>query len=314
MKVLVTCPPMLKQIDLFRDFFEERGVELITPNVVQVLSEEELLKILPSMDGWIIGDDPATERVFTAGAAGNLKAAVKWGVGVDNVDFTACKKLGIPISNTPNMFGGEVADLALCFLIGLARSAFLIDRKVREEDWIKPTGVSVSEKTVAVIGLGDIGCSTIQRLKGFGVDIIGYDPFSEISSEELGISSIALFPNDLEKADFIILTCALTESSKHIISESSINRMKNGVCIINVARGGLIDEGALLKALESGKVKSAALDVFETEPLSPDNPLRSFDNCIFGTHNGSNTHEAVVRASHKAISLLFNYLNLPPFE
>ena len=103
MKVLVTCPPMLKQIDLFRSIFEEKGIELLTPNVVQTLTEEELMEILPTVDGWIIGDDPATERVFTAGKNGKLKAAVKWGVGVDNVDFNACKKLGIPIINTPNI-------------------------------------------------------------------------------------------------------------------------------------------------------------------------------------------------------------------
>ena len=100
---------MLKQIDDYRYLFADKGVELVAPEVVQVMSEEELISLLPQMDGWIIGDDPATEAVFTAGVRGNLKAAVKWGVGVDNVDFDACKKLGIPITNTPGMFGNEVS-------------------------------------------------------------------------------------------------------------------------------------------------------------------------------------------------------------
>ena len=97
MKVLITCPPMLRRIEEFRSIFTEKGIALITPNVVQVLSEEELIKLVPTVDAWIIGDDPATRKVFEAGKAGNLKAAVKWGVGVDNVDFTACKDLEIPI-------------------------------------------------------------------------------------------------------------------------------------------------------------------------------------------------------------------------
>src|SRR5256885_975123 len=111
--VLITCPPTLKAMDHYRARFTEQAVEVVTPNVVQTLSEEELIALLPEFDGWIIGDDPATRRVFAAGKAGRLRAAVKWGVGVDNVDFAACHDLGIPISNTPGMFGQEVADVAL---------------------------------------------------------------------------------------------------------------------------------------------------------------------------------------------------------
>src|SRR6218665_2594625 len=113
MRVLITCPPMVKRIDEFRSFFENKGVEIHIPNFVQTLSENELIEILPEFDAWIIGDDPATEKVFEAGKAGKLKAAVKWGVGVDNVDFKACEKLSIPIINTPQMFGAEVANIAV---------------------------------------------------------------------------------------------------------------------------------------------------------------------------------------------------------
>lgn len=131
MKVLVTCPPMLGMIDSFRNIFEKNGIELSTPNVVQTLSIEELMEIVPMHDGWIIGDDPATREVFAAGKSGHLKAAVKWGIGVDNVDFTACKDLEIPITNTPNMFGAEVSDIAVGYVIALARQTFEIDRAVR---------------------------------------------------------------------------------------------------------------------------------------------------------------------------------------
>lgn len=301
---------MLRQIDAFRSIFQEKRIELITPDVVQVLSEAELIKLVPTVDGWIIGDDPATARVFEAGVQGKLKAAVKWGVGVDNVDFEACKRLGIPISNTPKMFGNEVADLAIGYLVGLARETYFIDKEVKKGNWVKPAGISITGKTVAVIGLGDIGRSTIKRLKGFGVTINAYDPFANVAPGDVGADAILKFPEKIEQADFIVLTCALTPTSHHIINRDSIAMMKAGVMIINVSRGGLIKEADLIAALRSGHVKSAALDVFENEPLPVNNGLRQFEQCIFGTHNGSNTVEAVQRASLKAIELLFGFLNI----
>jgi len=310
MKVLVTCPPMVKRIDEFRARFEEKGLELVIPDFVQTLSEEELLEIVPTVDAWIIGDDPATERVFAAGKQGKLKAAVKWGVGVDNVDFNAARKLGIPVENTPRMFGNEVADLGINYLLGVARQSFFIDREIRKGNWVKPAGTSVTGKTVGLIGLGDIGLACARRLKGFDVTVIGYDPFTTLTPEQANVAEITTFPNKIEQVDFVLITCALTESSYHLINEQSIALMKDGVYIINISRGKLIDEPALVKALESGKVKAAGLDVFEEEPLTADNPLRKFEQCIFGAHNGSNTVEAVRRATEKAISLLFGFLNI----
>lgn len=312
MKVLITCPPMLRKVNAFRPIFQENNIELVTPDVVQVLSEEELIELVPTVDAWIIGDDPATAKVFEAGVKGKLKAAVKWGVGIDNVDFAACERLGIPISNTPKMFGNEVADLALAYLLGLARETYYIDKQVKAGKWVKPSGISVSGKTVAVIGLGDIGRATIKRLKGFEVTINAYDPFASCTPEEVGADAILTFPERIEEADFVVLTCALTPTSYRIINSDSIAMMKSGVYIVNVSRGGLIHQADLVDALKSGKVKAAALDVFEVEPLPMDDELRQFEQCIFGTHNGSNTVEAVQRASLRAIELLFNFLQVEP--
>jgi len=310
MKILVTCPPMLNGINKFKHFFEEKGIELVLPKVVQVLSEDELIELVPKVDGWIIGDDPATERVFKAGVEGNLKAAVKWGVGVDNVDFKACEKLGIPISNTPLMFGNEVADMALAYLTGLARDSYRVDREVRKGNWIKPPGMSLDGKTVALVGIGDIGLAIARRLKAFGLKINAYDPFTRLNAKEANVDEILPFPEKLGEADFVILACALTASNFHLINAESLAKMKDGVIVINVSRGGLVDENALIEALGSGKVKSAGLDVFEVEPLPADSKLRQFEQCIYGTHNGSNTKEAVVRASLRAIELIFGYLGV----
>ncbi len=310
MKVLVTCPPMLRLIEEFRPEFEAKGVALVTPNVVQTMTEDELVELLPTVDGWIIGDDPATERVFAAGKAGSLKAAVKWGVGVDNVNFEACKQLGIPVTNTPLMFGEEVGSLAVHYVIGLARQTFVIDRGVRAGEWPKPAGISLMDKTAAVIGFGDIGKSTARMLLAFGVNVNVYDTFASRTDEDEMKYRFYGFPDRLAEADFVVITCSLTPQTKQMINSESISRMKDGVRIVNVSRGGIIDEVALIQGLQSGKVHSAALDVFEMEPLPADSPLRSFYRCIFGTHNGSNTVDAVRRASKQAMKYLFDFLKI----
>lgn len=310
MKVLVTCPPMLKRIDEFRSLFEEKNIELVIPNMIQTLSEEELVDLLPDIDGWIIGDDPATERVFIAGKNGKLKAAVKWGVGTDNVDFQACETLGIPIINTPNMFGSEVATIAVAYVLGLARQTYFIDREVRKGKWIKPAGRSVLGLKVGLIGFGDIGKATAKYLRGLDMLVNVYDPFAIKSEEDLKHYNFFSFPEKLDEADFVIVTCALTASTKHLINADTIALMKDGVYFVNVSRGGIMDEKAIISALKSGKIAGAGLDVFEIEPLPAASELRQFEQCIFGTHNGSNTIEGVRRATYQAISRLFDFLKV----
>ncbi|MDO6691931.1 phosphoglycerate dehydrogenase [Aliiglaciecola sp. 3_MG-2023] len=308
-KVLVTCPPMLGMIEEFYTPAEELGVELVAAKTTQILSEEELISLLPDYDGWIIGDDPATEKVFRAAQNGQLKAAVKWGIGVDNVDFKACEELGIPITNTPNMFGGEVADLAVGFMLGLARETFYIDREIRSNfAWPKPPGMSVSGKTVGVVGFGDIGLNTVKRLSGFDVNVVVYDPGVE-GNQGFDFVTRKSFPEGLEELDFLIFTCALNKHNFHMLSAETIAKLKAGCKVVNVARGPLIDEPALISALQSGHVSAAALDVFEEEPLPKASPLRDMPQCIFGTHNGSNTKEGVRRATQEAVSKIAEFLN-----
>lgn len=309
MKVLITCPPMLGMIDSFRPIFEKHGVEVTAPKVVQTMTVDELKNIVPQHDGWIIGDDPATREVFTAGKAGQLQAAVKWGIGVDNVDFDACKELGIPITNTPNMFGSEVADIAVGYVIALARETFQIDNGVRQGRWPKPRGISLKGKTVALIGMGDIGSNVARRLIVAGMHIIAYDPRAQTPADLAQVER-ADWPCRIEEADFIAVTSSLTASSHHMINAEVLAKTKDGVRIINVGRGPIINEQALEDALKSGKVYSAALDVFETEPLPMNSYLRTHPRCIFGSHNASNTADAVVRTSEIAIAKIMEYLGV----
>jgi D-3-phosphoglycerate dehydrogenase len=299
---------MIGAIASFQADFQRLGAEVFCPKFTQVLTVPELQELVPQYDGWIIGDDPATAEVFAAGRAGKLKAAVKWGVGTDNVDFVGASNQGYDVKNTPGMFGEEVSDVALGYLISLARELHVIDRGVRSGGWPKPSGLSLSGKTVALAGFGNIGRSTARKLLAFGMRVIAYDPFFKHDSA-LPVES-AIWPERLGEADFVILTCALTSSSRHMVNNDTLGLMKSGVRIVNVGRGPLIHESSLVAALNSGHVHSAGLDVFEEEPLPQASSLRLHERCLFGSHNCSNTIEAVHRTSLKAIELLFERLLL----
>ena len=308
MKILVTCPPMLGMKEQFIPILEQYGCEVHCPDFTQVMAEDELIRIMPEYDGWIIGDDPATKAVFESGKKGKLKAAMKWGIGTDNVDFAACKDLNIPISNTPDMFGGEVADVGVGYLIALARETFFIDREVRKGNWPKNRGVSISGKTVGLVGYGDIGRSAASRLVALGMNVIVYDPGKQII-EDKGIS-LASWPLSIELCDFILFTCSLNDKNKYMLNKDVINQCKKGVRVVNVARGPLIEENDLCQALKTGQIHSAALDVFEVEPLPMSSYLREHPLCIFGSHNGSNTTDAVEKTNVVAIDKLMVFLNI----
>lgn len=305
-KILITCPPMLRMIDKFRPLFDQAEVEVTAPNVVQTLTVEELKELVPQHDGWIIGDDPATREVFEAGKAGRLRAAVKWGIGVDNVDFAACKDLDIPITNCPNMFGGEVADVGMSYILALARETFVIDRGVRAGQWPKPRGMALRGRTLGLVGLGDIGRHLARRAIASEMRVVGYDPYYK--GTDLAGIECAAWPDRIGEADFLAFTCALTAENRHMLNAKTLAQCKAGVRVVNVARGPLIDEAALIEAMNAGLVHSAALDVFETEPLPMSSPLRSLPNTIFGSHNGSNTEDSVVRCSEFAVETLMRFL------
>lgn len=302
-RVLITCPNLINTIENFRPVFDQLGIEIEIPHFVQQLSEAELLEIIDRFDGVIAGDDPFTAKVLQK--AKKLKVLAKWGIGVDAIDLEAAKQLGIPVYNTPGAFSDEVADMAIGYIIMLARQLHQIDRAVRNGGWLKPLGMSLRGKVLGIIGVGNIGKAIGRRADVMGMRLLGYDlyPISTEYLEEVGMEQVAL-PALFKQADFIVLCCNLNQSNFHLLNEQAFAQMKKGVHIVNVARGQLIEEKALSCALQTQKVAGAALDVFEVEPLPWDSPLRNFDNCIFGSHNSSNTFEAVMRVNELAIQNL----------
>jgi len=202
-----------------------------------------------------------------------------------------------------------VADIAMGYVIALARQTFEIDRGVRAGEWPKPRGISLAGKTVALVGFGDIGKNTARRLLAADMKVIAYDPCAQVPPE-LAAVQMAPWPERVEEADFIVVNCALTPSSHHMVNAEMLARAKPGVRVVNVGRGPVVDEAALAAALQSDHVFSAALDVFEEEPMPLDSPLRQHARCVFGSHNASNTADAVVRTSELAVSRLTGFLSL----
>ena len=310
-KILLTCPPMIGLVELFSDDFEKANFEVTVPEFTQEMSEDALCEIVGEFDGWIIGDDPATRRVLEVGVKGNLKACMRWGVGTNNVDFAAFEEYQVPIENTPGVFGREVADLACHYVTALARDSFEIDRKVKQGDWYKPIGKSLWSAKALIIGFGDIGQNLAKRLLAHDMAVCFYDPNVEGSKIAPGCQKVT-WPQSLSHVDYVIFTAPLNEHTYHMLNCNNIGLLKNGVKLVNVGRGPLVSEKALVQGLSEGKISAAALDVFEKEPFNKNthSDLLSFkDRLILGSHNGSNTREAVEFVSKKCIQRLHEFLN-----
>jgi D-3-phosphoglycerate dehydrogenase / 2-oxoglutarate reductase len=308
-RVLITCRQMQNCIDVFRPRLDEHELELVLPEIVQQPSEEGLIEIIGGFDGMIAGDDPLSARVLEH--AKRMRIISKWGVGIDGIDLDAAHALGIPVTNTPGVFGGEVADLALGYVIMLARQLHRIDASVRAGGWFKHEGRSLSDKVLGIAGFGSIGQAVARRGQGFGMRVVAHDvaDAANATAEELDVEMLGrdeLF----EQSDFLVLCSPLTAETRHMAGERTLALMQAGSFLVNVGRGPLVNEPALVEALDSGRVAAAALDVFEEEPLPESSPLRRFEQCVFGSHNASNTREGVLRASARAVDNLLHGLQL----
>ena len=306
-KVLVSAPYMQPVIDRFRYIFDAKEIELVVPPVKERLSEEELLHWIGDVDGVICGDDYFTERVLRA--ASRLKVISKWGTGIDSIDVAACKRLDIVVCNTPNAFSEPVADSVLGYMLCFARQLPWMDRDLRAGIWTKRPSIALRECTLGVIGVGDVGKAVVRRALTFGMSVIGND-IVEIPSEFVAETGIEMVTKDdlLRRADFVSLNCDLNPTSYHLISDRAFSLMKVTSYLINTARGPIIDELALVKALQERRIAGAALDVFELEPLPDDSPLRNMDNVLLAPHNANSSPEARERVHENTIRNLLQVL------
>ncbi len=226
--------------------------------------------------------------------SGRLKVIGRAGVGLDNVDIPTATERGIIVMNTPEGNTYSTAEHTCSMMLALARKIPAADKLMKEGQWPKKslTGVEMSEKVLGILGLGKIGREVAKRMQSFGMKIVGYDPFlNESAAEKLGIE-LAEVDDICQRADIITVHTPLNKDTKGLIDARRIGLMKKGVMLVNCARGGIVDEAALLEGLLSGKIGGAAFDVFEQEPLPKDHPFRSLPNMVITPHLAASTTEA----------------------
>ncbi len=285
---------------LIADSISQRGVdELTRDHALEVtvktgLKESELIEAIPFVSALVVrSQTKVTADVLKAG--GQLRVVGRAGVGVDNVDVETATRRGIVVLNAPGGNTVSTAEHAFSLLLCAARKIPQADANVRSERWDKKNfeGVELYNKTLGVIGMGRIGSELTRRAMAFGMRVVAYDPYlSATRARSLQVELVDELDDLLIGADFISLHTPLTDETHHILDAKRLAKTKHGVRVINCARGGLIDEAALAQALRDGHVASAALDVFETEPLPVDSPLRDTPNLVLTPHLGASTAEA----------------------
>jgi D-3-phosphoglycerate dehydrogenase len=286
MKILITPRSFGKNDDTPFKMLESKGIEIVRNDTGGIMTEEALKAAVSGVDGIIIGVDPLTADVMAA--APGLRAIAKYGVGTDNIDLDYCKEKGIPVSKTIGANSEAVADYTFALILALARKIPMIDRQCRKKDWAKITTSDVSGKKIGLIGLGAIGKGVAKRAKGFGMEVYAYDIYWD---EEYALESdvkYAAVEGIIKECDFISLHTPLTEETRNMIGKNELELMKKDAFIVNTARGGLIDEDALLEALIEGRIGGAGLDVFSKEPPDDDR-WYTLDNVILGSHCSAST-------------------------
>lgn len=304
MKVLVS--------DQISDLGVAKLTEKVSVDVKTELTPDELIRIIPDYDALVVrSSTKVTRQVLEAGK--NLKVVGRAGVGVDNIDVEAATERGIIVINAPEGNTISAAEHAIAMMTSMARNIPAASASMKAGEWKrnKFMGVELFKKTLGVIGMGRIGSEVIKRAKAMEMDILAYDPYiSAERAEKMGVTLTSL-EEIYRKADFITLHTPLTKTTRHMISHKELAMMKDGVRLINCARGGLIDEKALYDAIKSGKVAAAALDVFEEEPVTC-NPLCELPNVIVTPHLGASTEEAQVNVAVQVAEQVVNALTGEP--
>lgn len=290
---------MLPVIERLRDELEGKGIELVLASVRERLEETELLQLVGKIDGVICGDDRFTARVLEV-AAPRLRVISKWGTGIDSIDQEAAQRLGIRVCNTPGAFNDPVADSVLGYVLSFARRIPWATASLREGSWEKLPSVALNETTLGVIGVGNIGSAVARRAWAFGIRILGND-IRPIPADVIAVTGLvpASLRELLEDSDFVSVNCDLNPTSLHLIGEEELGMMRSSAVLINTARGPIVNERALIRALEAKRIAGAALDVFEVEPLPVESPLRRMPNVLLAAHN-SNSSARAWEAVHRS--------------
>ncbi len=313
-KVLVTREIPERGLSKIREFFE---VDLWTDEAPP--PKDVILERIRDKDALVsLLTDPIDEEVFDA--APKLRIVSQYAVGYDNIKVEEATKRGIYVTNTPGVLTETVADFTFALMLAVARRVVEADRYVREGKWkvgwhpLMMVGTDVYGATLGIVGLGRIGSAVARRAKGFNMRVIYYDVVRREDLErELGIEYVSL-DRLLEESDYVSLHTPLTPQTYHLIGEEQLKKMKRTAFLINTARGKVVDQKALYKALKEGWIAGAGLDVFEQEPISPDDPLLELDNVVLAPHAASASYETRSRMAEMVADNLIAFLKgeVPP--
>ncbi len=305
-KVVIT-DSTFPNIDPERRILEAAGCEVV---LGKIGPEEELIRLTHDADGIITQFAKLTPAVLDR--MKQVKVIVRNGIGYDNIDIQAARERRIPVCNIPDYCIDEVADQTLAFILALTRQVVPNDRYVRDGHW----GLAVREDqmkalrdlTVGVVGFGRIGRAVVKRIQAFGSRILVADPFVAGEAIRAAGAEPATLDSLLQTSDLVTLHCFLNSQTRHLINADSLAKMKPGILVVNVGRGGLVDSAALVAALRSGQVAGAALDVFEQEPLPSDSPLRTMANVVVASHIASVSTRAMKTARETSAHLVLKAL------
>ena len=287
-RIVVTSLAALQSPDLFEEFRRTSPHELVVA-IPEKRTEEVLIELLENADAVIAGSDPLTRRVLEH--CPQLKVISRPGVGYDAIDMKAARELGVRVTTTPGTNQRAVADHALALILGLARSLLRLDRQTREGKWIRPVSADIGRKVLGIIGLGAIGREVALRGRGFDMQVLAYEIFPNQEFVEQHGVELTTLEDLLQRADFVTLHTPSTPDTYHLMNEQRLRLMKPTAYLVNTARGPLIDEQALLKALKGRWIAGAGLDVFEKEPPG-DSPFFELDNVLVSPHIAGITDDA----------------------
>lgn len=282
-KVLITDPIHEDGIEKLKNFAE---IEMATD-----LAGEDLLEKVPEFDAMIVRSGTTVGKELLD-AADNLKLIVRAGVGLDNIDFDYAEERGVRVENTPRASSVSVSELTFGLMLTWARSISRADNSLKNGEWIKSQlgGTELRGKTLGIIGTGRIGEEVAKRGNVFEMKLLGHDPVKNAEFGELGGEYVDL-ETLLKKSDYVTLHVPLLDTTRHMIGEKELGLMKSSAVLVNTARGAVVDEDALIEALENGEIEAACLDVFESDPVE-DGRLLDLPNVILTPHLGASTDEA----------------------
>ncbi|MFQ5795021.1 MAG: hydroxyacid dehydrogenase [Candidatus Bipolaricaulia bacterium] len=287
---------------------DRAGIDLLQSAGLKVVllpepTKKSLLEQVEGCDAILVRTAPITRQVIEAGS--RLKVIARHGVGMDNVDMRAATEHGIVVVNTPEANAESVAEHVVGLMLALAKNLLKADRALRADRFeVRHTyiGIDLSGKTLGIIGMGRIGSAVARKaVHGFNMTVLGYDPYLTPDRVPESITLTDDLNALLQSSDFISIHSPLTQETRGLIGERELGRMRPTAYLINAARGGIVNERALIRTLQQRTIAGAALDVYEAEPPSPDNPLFAMENVVVTPHMASHTREALIRmATHAA--------------